>query len=284
MLESLRQHLRPDFHPILYLLHTGLPQPVLDSISSLVDTYSIIPSDAQLAAAPHDSHFPREASFPLLLPEVLPHALERVLFLDADLLVLDDLAKLWERPLDDHVVAASPDAAVPRCSAPRGVKGWKARGIPQTAPYFNCGVLLIDLPRWRERGVTQLVHRYFDGNREPTDFLHQEALNAVLWDDRMPLDPRWNLSASSAGRPYEYPASEAWLRPGIVHFSGRTKPWRAPVGGPFNAPYRKVLERMLPRFAAEPTTLRENVQSLYDRYLRAAFYPLEQYLWRQRLI
>src|SRR2546430_9309804 len=55
-------------------------------------------SDAQLSAAPRDLHFPREASFPLLLAEVLPPALERILFLDADMLVLEDLANLWETP------------------------------------------------------------------------------------------------------------------------------------------------------------------------------------------
>ena len=62
------------------------------------------------------------------------------------------------------------------------------------------------------------------------------------------------------------------------------KPWRAPVGGPFNAPYREVLERVRPRFPANPPTLREELQSMYDLSLRAIFYPLERYLWKRRLI
>ena len=284
MLESLRLRLRPDVRPVLYLLHSVLSRQVVEMLGSLVETHAIVPSDAQLAAAPHDARLPREASFPLLLPEVLPRHLERILFLDADLLVLEDLVKLWETPLDRSVLAATPDAAVPRCSAPRGVKGWKARGIPPSAPYFNGGVLLIHLERWRERGVTRRVQEYFSATREPIDFLHQEALNAVLWDDWLPLEPRWNLPASSAGRPYESPASEAWLHPGVIHFSGRMKPWRTPVGGPFYAPYREVLERVRPQFSTEPPTVRERLQSVYDRHLRAACYPLERYLWRQRLI
>ena len=284
MLESLKQHLRPGFDLELYLLHTGLPRPDLDAISSLVETQSIVPSDAQLADAPQDVRFPREAAFPMLLAEVLPRDLERVLFLDADLLVLDDVVQLWETPLDRCVLAASPDAAVPRCSAARGVKDWKARGIPRAAPYFNGGVLMIHLERWRERAVTRLVREYLDSAREPIDFLHQEALNAVIWDDWMPFDPRWNLSASSAGRSYERPVTDAWRRPGVIHFSGRMKPWRAPVGGPFNAPYREVLERVRPRFSVNPPTLREELQGVYDRHLRGLFYPLERYLWRRRFI
>lgn len=45
------------------------------------------------------SVFPAEASFPLLLAELLPSDLERVLFLDADTMVMDDIGRLWDLPL-----------------------------------------------------------------------------------------------------------------------------------------------------------------------------------------
>ena len=284
LLESLTQHLRPGVEPVLYLIHARMPPGALAAISSKVETHSIVPSEAQLAAAPRSPHFPPEASIPLLLAELLPGGLERVLFLDADMLVLDDVATLWETPLGPHVLAAAPDGAVPFCSAARGVKGWQSLGIPRDAPYFNGGVLMIDLARWRERDVTRRALAYLETTREPIDFLHQEALNAVLWDDWKQLDARWNLLASLAGRTYERAVSEAWRHPGIVHFAGRMKPWRAPIGGPFNAPYQQSLERVLPLITPEPPTLRDRFHSVYDRYLRAALYPLEQYLWRQRLI
>jgi lipopolysaccharide biosynthesis glycosyltransferase len=284
MLESLKQCLRPPLHAELYLIHAGIPQSSLTAISSIIETHSIVLSEAQLNAAPRDPRFPREAAVPLLLPELLPGALERVLFLDADMLVLGDLANLWETPLDQHVVAAVADSAVPLCSSARGVKGWQALGIPGDAAYFNGGVLMIHLGRWRQREVTRRAHQYLGATQEPIDFLHQEALNAVLWDDWKSLDPRWNLLASRAGRPFDRTASEAWQQPGIVHFAGRMKPWRAPIGGPFNAPYQEALGRMLKFVPPEPPSLRDRFCSFYDRYLRAALYPVEQYLWRQRLV
>lgn len=284
MLESLKQHLSSSLRPELYLIHAGIPQSSLDVISSIVETHSIVLTEAQLSAAPQSPRFPREASAPLLLPELLPAALDRVLFLDADILVLKDLAELWETPLDQHVLAAVQDAAVPRCSAPRGVKGWQTLGIPADAHYFNCGVLLIHLGRWREREVTRRAVQYLETTREPIDFLHQEALNAILWNDWKALDSQWNLLASLAGRRYAPAASAAWRRPGIVHFAGRMKPWRAPVGGPFNAPYQEVLQRVLTSIPADSPALRDRLCSVYDRYFRTALYPLEQYLWRHRLI
>src|SRR5579862_2397997 len=162
MLDSLKEHLRPGVRPILYLIHSGIPQQSLAALHSLVETHSIVPSAAQLSAAVRSARFPQEASFPLLLPEVLPPNLDRVLFLDADTLVLEDLATLWETPLDRHVLAAVPDSAIPFCSSVRGVKNWRARGILSDAPYFNAGVLLIDLPRCRELNVTRRVHQYFE--------------------------------------------------------------------------------------------------------------------------
>ena len=143
---------------------------------------------------------------------------------------------------------------------------------------------MINIGRWRERGVTRRAHQYLEATREPIDFLHQEALNAVLWDDWKRLDPCWNLLASHAGRSYDRTASKAWQQPGIVHFAGRMKPWRAPIGGPFNAPYQEVLERTLALIPSEPSSLRDRLFSVYDRYLRTALYPVEQYLWRNRLL
>lgn len=284
MLESLKQHLLTSFKPKLYLIHTGIPQVTLDAISSIVETHSIIPTALQLSTAPYDHHFPREAAFPLLLPELLPTTLERVLFLDADLLVMDDLAKLWETPMNHNVLAGVTDSAVPLCSASRGVKGWQALGIPAKAPYFNGGVLLIHLARWQEGKVTGCVHQYLETTTGPIDFLHQEALNAVLWDAWQNLDSRWNLLASHAGRLHDRSGSQDWRHPGIVHFAGRMKPWRSPIGGPFNAPYQEVLRRVLPLIPAQAPSLRDRLQSKYDRFFRAAFYPLEQYLWRKRLL
>ena len=283
-LESLKRHLDPGYELELYLIHAGMTQASVDLVSSIVTTHSILPSDQQLASTPYDPHFPREAAFPLLLAELLPESLERVLFLDADLLVMDDLTEVWESPLDGCVVAAVSDSAVPRCSSPRGVKGWQGFGIAAEAAYFNGGVLLMDLARWRKREITPKVHRYLKVTVEPIDFLHQEAMNAVLWNEWKPLDARWNLLASHAGRPHQSAASDAWRHPGVVHFAGRMKPWRGPVGGPFNAPYQETLRSLSHGIATQQPTIREQINSVYDQYFRAALYPLEQYLWRNRLI
>lgn len=203
MLASLQENLRSCCRPVLYLLHQSLSRDQLRTISRLIETHPIVPGAASVAAIPRHSYFPPEAAYPLLLAEWLPETLERVLFLDADLLVLDDAAKLWETETGERVLAAVPDAAIPLCSAPRGVKDLGELGIPAHAPYLNAGVMLIRLAAWRERNITKRAYDYLRKVGDRVDFLHQEALNAVLWADWLPLDGRWNLLATLAGRPHD---------------------------------------------------------------------------------
>jgi lipopolysaccharide biosynthesis glycosyltransferase len=281
VLHSLAERLPRGTAAKLYLIHEDLPREKIDLIGSIIDTEAIVPTPEQIAAAPHQGRFPRQAAYPILLPELLPRV-DRVLFLDVDVLVLDDVSKLWQTDLEDRVFGAAPDAAVSTCSAVRGVKGWRELGIPEDAIYFNCGVLLIDLPRWREREITPRIHAYLR-KTEQVDFLHQEAVNAVAWNDWQPVDRRWNLLASLDGRSHQSPARAEWRDPGIVHFAGRIKPWRSPVGGPFNAPYQKVLDRVVRTLSHEPPGIRDRMLSWYDRHARSTLYPIERALWERRL-
>jgi lipopolysaccharide biosynthesis glycosyltransferase len=284
MLTSLQEHLRPSYQLQLYLLHQGVSRNLVASISRLAETHSIVPSPESVAAIPRHAHFPPEAAYALLLPEVLPETLDRILFLDADLLVLDDLAQLWETSIGDRVLGAAPDTAIPFCCSPRGVKKQGEFGIVEDAVYFNCGVMLIHLAAWRKREVTRRACGYLHSVGRRADFLHQEALNAVLWDDWLPLESRWNLLASVAGRPYEQPGFDSWRNPGIVHFAGRFKPWRAPTGGPFDREYSAFLSRAIQWVPAVKPTLRDKLLSLYDRHLRNSLYSYERALWNRRLL
>ncbi|HRJ21645.1 MAG TPA: glycosyltransferase, partial [Bryobacteraceae bacterium] len=160
VLLSLRAHLRPPTRPVLYLVQSGLPEAHLEILRSLIDLRLLHPTPEQLALVPSDARFPREAAMPLLLPLILPEHLDRVLFIDADTLILDDLTSLTEVELGDSTLAAVPDAAIPSCGAPRGVKTGSRYHIPPGRPYFNAGILLMEIQRWRTRDLTPLALDY----------------------------------------------------------------------------------------------------------------------------
>ena len=169
------------------------------------------------------------AYYRLFLAEVIPDSVERVIFLDADILVAGDLVELWNSPFEGHVLQAVPDAYAGLLHIPR----LRRDGVPfqSGAPYFNAGVLLIDMNRWREQQVGQkasaLLWKY--GSRLPGR--DQDALNCVLAGRWKVLPPRWNfhelphmlfcwdVSLYSLGE-----LRQAFENPSLIHFVGG-KPW-----------------------------------------------------------
>jgi lipopolysaccharide biosynthesis glycosyltransferase len=270
MLTSLTAHLPPESRVVLHLVHTGLSTADLSQINEIIETHVVSPTAAQLVGAARSSRFPPEAGFALLLADLLPRELDRVLFLDADLFIRSDITPLWRTPLGSCIVGAAVDEAVVTCGSPRGVKHCGARGIPSSAPYFNGGLLLIDLDGWRARDVTSLARDYLRETGHAVDFLHQEALNAVLWQQWLPLDQRWNSLAGSR-------RGDAW----IVHFAGRIKPWRTLTGDPHGGAYHDALAAL---GDTERGSVRDALMGVYDRYLRGFMYPLEHWLWDRRLL
>jgi lipopolysaccharide biosynthesis glycosyltransferase len=284
MLASLKKHLRPSFRPVLYLLNQNLSNEQVASIAALIETHSIVPGSDALRALPQQRGFLPEAAFPLLLADLLPPSVERILFLDPDLLILDDVATIWEMDLRDNVLAAVADQAIPLCSSPRGVKNRSELGVPDDAPYFNAGVMLVDIARWKRSDALSRACEYIRTREGNVDFFHQEALNSVLWNDWLRLDQRWNCIASLTGRGDSVHGSRASTAPGIVHFAGRFKPWRFRVGGPFASRYADFASLYANGELPPTVSFWERLLSIYDRYLRNYLYGFERTLWNNRLI
>ena len=154
----------------------------------------------------------------LLLPDVLPRGVSRALYLDTDVLVLDDLTALWTLDLQGAVVAAVPDIDS-QTNADRLRSDLKA----DSPVYFNAGVLLVDIERWREQQISEKALQYLQAN--PHTFnAEQDALNVVCSGCWRPIDERWNWQTfdEAAGAVYS-----AATRASIIHFVGPFKPWNA---------------------------------------------------------
>ena len=151
----------------------------------------------------------------LLIPIILGRENDRLLFLDCDMVVLSSLRPLIELELGECTIAAVPDsdAAHPKREAP-GTR----MSYPVDAPYFNAGLMLIDLPKWRERNVTQRVFDVFEREGKRLRLADQDALNTALIGQWKPLDLEWNVHPDIAERLGTYDTAR------IIHFGGQTKP------------------------------------------------------------
>lgn len=169
----------------------------------------------------------------LFLPDLFPH-IDRLVFLDSDTLVRADLAGMWATPRHGFAVSAVRDYLHPTL-------GPQLPGFDGSAsdaallPYFNTGVLMIDLVAWRELDLSKRALEYLARHLHDLWYADQDVLNAILLGRIHELDPLWNVQHAIVGSPLMNLGSEHGLtvtprrlkrEARIVHFTG-TKPWQA---------------------------------------------------------
>jgi lipopolysaccharide biosynthesis glycosyltransferase len=178
--------------------------------------------------------FTRKATwYRIFLPELLPDV-DRLLYLDADLLVLDSLAPLWSLSLDGYWLGAVTNVFQDNHKQRPGELGLAGPHV-----YFNAGVLLMNLAEMRRDGCTRALLAYGVENAARIEWRDQDALNVVLGSKRLELHPRWNTMNSFFAFPRNarvlgrLKLRRALRDPAIRHFEGpeQNKPWH-PGGDP----------------------------------------------------
>ena len=152
--------------------------------------------------------FPLTAYFRVFAPYAVPKELDRILYLDVDMIVLEDISKLWYTDIGDAIFGAVQDLQkVVSCSW-GGIPNYKALGMSADTKYFNSGLLLIKAKEWREADITNRVFACLHENLQYINYADQYGLNVALVNQWFELDPRWNWFATF----------EAAEDPYIIHF------------------------------------------------------------------
>lgn len=201
---------------------------------------------------------------------------ERVLYLDCDMIVDGSLSHLFDVDLEGYALGAVP---IPG--------SWPRRlGMPDTAPYFNSGVLLFNLPVWDEARCPEIllgcVHRHAKCLLEAD----QDALNACLSGRWLALDLIYNVTSPVFTRPDWLGLSGPELErvtgdARVVHFNGPDKPWSYRSEHSFKQKYWEYLAHTRYR-DARPTgaTVKNRVRRLASKILPAALETVLLNVWR----
>ncbi|MFD2648162.1 glycosyltransferase family 8 protein [Devosia albogilva] len=152
----------------------------------------------------------------LMLDQLLGSEVERVLYLDCDMLVRDDIAALFDIDLRGKAIAAVRDTMGAFIAGGRDLKN--NRDIFDAADYyFNAGMVLIDIAKWREADVIGRMEEAHRTGVMQRIYYDQDLLNLVFKDNWLKLDWRWNtIDARHA---------HEGLDPAILHYTGERKPW-----------------------------------------------------------
>lgn len=162
----------------------------------------------------------------LFLTEILPNSIDKVIYLDGDIVVRKSLLSLWNIDMSDYAIAAAPDI----CSMEKNFKN--IDNVESFPDYFNAGVLLINLRAWRKQNITQVFCDYIRDNYDKIYLHDQDVLNEVFRDKKIILPLMYNYQQHFLLKMWkndelEFPQEVKETRedPVIIHYSGMMKPW-----------------------------------------------------------
>ncbi len=211
----------------VYLLHSRLRRGDEDRLRSFADEIGLrsrfIAIDETVPSAIHKglpiSILPTATLFRCFLAETIPADVERILYLDCDTLVMNSLRPLYDVDLQGKVAAVvhncGPDPEIGAHLVDLGV---------DREDYFNAGVMLIDLAKWRRLGLGDKILDVFREHGRRLRFHDQCALNIALHGDLRYLPRKYNY------RPDIFWRTQDFEIPVIVHYAHVPKPWNNPGG------------------------------------------------------
>lgn len=164
----------------------------------------------------------------LFLPDIIARP-GRLISLDADMCVVGDLSPLLEVDLGDSPVAAVREPYTPVVSWRRGLSNWAIEGIHPETPYFNSGLMVIDMDRWRHGAVRESALAYGQRHLATMVGRDEECLNAALRGNWTELGQEWNVGPYwrlPHRRTGEF--ADILRRRRVVHYQGIEKPWLTP--------------------------------------------------------
>lgn len=167
----------------------------------------------------------------MYLADLVPATVRRIVYFDSDLIVVDDVAKLWGIDLRDHVLGA-PEYCHANFtnyfthrfwSNPIYAASFKGRG----ACYFNTGVMVIDLWKWREGRYTEKLENWMRIQKRSRiyELGSLPPFLLVFAGNVERVEHRWNQHGLG-GDNVEGLCRD--LHPGpvsLLHWSGKGKPW-----------------------------------------------------------
>ena len=177
------------------------------------------------------------------LPDLLP-SLDKVLYLDCDINVLTNLKELYNIEVDDKYCALAEDVVTDESMARLGLK-----------EYYNTGVMLANLKKWREDNISVKLFEYAKNNRDKIVWVDQDVINVIMAGKIKRLENRWNAQVSEydISRIYNAIALKGSC---IVHYIGDKKPWNG-TRCPLKNVYLKYLLMTPYWYKAIPVVLKQ---------------------------
>lgn len=183
------------------------------------------------------SYISEATYYRLMMLDVLPKNLEKVIYLDCDIIVEQDIKEFWDSNITGFYAGVVEDEG--------SVLQIRRMNLPLKNNYFNAGILLLNLNELRKINFKEKCFEYYQKNKSIITLQDQDILNGVLNGKCKFLPLKWNANAriylgNSLERKYSINDEiEAGYNPAIIHYTDIQKPWKIICNHPLKNEYWK---------------------------------------------
>lgn len=233
------------FH--VYLLHNGLKEVLISQLLKGLDknkvSLSAIEVDSKMFESAHiTDRYPQEMYYRLLAPKLLPESLDRILYLDPDILVINSIVELWNLDLGEKAFGAASHLGIIDIMNPIN----RIR-LNTDHDYYNTGVILMDLKKARAIINPDDIFKLVTENQIELLLPDQDVFNHLYGKYTLDLDETiWNYDARYYQQYRLRTNGEVdlnWVIENcvILHFCGKQKPWHKNYTSKFGSLYKHYM-------------------------------------------
>lgn len=248
MLKSLFETNSEDTFSI-YLIYADISDNKLSDLRSFVadEGHVLTPIHIEpelFTQAPVLRHYTREMYFRLLAHKVLPDSLERILYLDPDIVAINPISEFYHTDFDGHCFVAAEHEITGKILR---IFNNLRLGTLRAKGYYNTGVLLMNLTQLRKEGRADELLSFIKRKKRRLFLPDQDILNVLYWDSIKSVDsfhynydPR-RFELLHKGRK----ALEKIRRNTVfIHYCGGKKPWNKEYKRTLGCFYRKYAQML----------------------------------------
>ena len=200
--------------------------------------------------------------FRLYAPYIIKDV-DRLLYLDPDIICQGSLEELFHLDMGDSIIAACPNMLKVKTAFLKKII-LKNLHLPKDTIYVNSGVLLIDMQKYRDYMPVEKLNQFLQDNKDILEYHDQDTLNSLFLGKIHFLDQTYNYQINSV---------DWWkldLNQTMIHYSEAKKPWKEDYNDTYRAkPYYQILREL-----GEVEQLKKLIQShssnsvslLYDEF------------------
>ena len=189
--------------------------------------------DEILKGAKTEARWPTEIYYRIFAADFLPETVDRILYLDSDMIINGDLSELYHRPFNDNLFIATSNVYSRLLMRIIQIKN----GAKRNTVYANTGMLLMNIQALRKHQDFDAVLRYIKKKKCMLTLPDQDVIS-TLYGDRIEIveNKIYNLSERAIrrhNRKNKEKIDEKWVdeHAKIIHYLSRNKPWKEGYSG-----------------------------------------------------